>query len=65
MATDAKKTAYVVHANSYSIVGVIAGLITAIAIFAVLLFINYDRKNHFDAAPTTLTNAPKTGDGPN
>ncbi len=65
MAADTDKTAHVAHANAFSIVAVVAGLVTAVAIFAALLFVNYDRDDHFNGPPTTLTNAAKTGSGSN
>jgi len=65
MTTDTERAAYVVHVHSYSIVAVVAGLVTAIAIFAVLLFFNYDHADHFDAIPNTRTESTNTGDAPN
>ena len=64
MAADTDKTAHVAHANAFSVVAVVAGLVAAVAIVGVLLFVNYDRSNDFDAPPTTLTNAAKTSSAP-
>lgn len=64
MASESENTAYSVHAYSYSIIAVVAGLFAALAIIGVLLFINYEPENNIDAAPTTLTNATKTNEAP-
>lgn len=64
MATETDKTAYRAHAYSYSIIAVVAGLFAALAIVAVLLLVNYRPQNDVDTAPTTLTNATKTGEAP-
>lgn len=60
MAIECEKTAASVHANSYSIVAVVAGLVAAVAIFAVLLFVFYDGENNIRSSSAALTEAIKT-----
>jgi hypothetical protein len=59
MATDTHKTAHEAHNYSFSIIAVVAGLVTALAIFAALLIYTYDGRDDFSAAPTTISNAIK------
>lgn len=61
MVTESDKTAHSVHAHSYSIIAVVAGIFAAVAIVAVVLFVNYGPQND-DGATPTLTNATKTGE---
>lgn len=57
MAFDQDETAFRVHAHSFSIVAVVAGMVVAIIIFAVLLFVFYDGRNDFDPPPNSLPSA--------
>jgi hypothetical protein len=58
-ANDCQNTAGAVHAHSYSIVAVVAGLIAAIAIFAVLLFVFYDGQSNIGTIHTQQVDAMK------
>lgn len=53
-ANECQNTAGAVHAHSYSIVAAVAGLIAAIAIFAVLLFVFYDGQNNIGTIHTQV-----------
>src|SRR5688572_6287135 len=59
MAIEDETTAAHVHENSYSIIAIIAGLVTALMLCAVLSVIYYQAPD-VDFTSTTLSNATKT-----
>lgn len=61
MAIEDETTAAHIHRNSFSIFAVLAGLLTAIALCAVLSFTYYESPDA-DLTPTTMSNATKTAD---